>query len=192
MREFMDGKYLGTLSDGLKDGVFKMTIADVTSGAHTLALILDGSTTGASYAFTKLASGAVVGGTGNLPPVIVPPVVVSPVVPTPLPKMAFIVSSVTEDHGQLLISGSKSTGGPNTIREFMDNNYLGVVQDGRPDGSFAMDIADVSVGAHSLTLTLDGNNNSATYGFTKTAGGTVTALTPATVTHVVLPILTHS
>ena len=104
--------------------------------------------------------------------------------------MSFIISSVAEDHGQLLASGSKYTGTTNTVREFMDNNYLGVVQDRRADGTFGFDIKDVATGAHSLTFTMDGSNLSATYGFTKTASGTVTALTPAT-PHVVLPIVTH-
>ena len=209
MREFMDGKYLGTLTDGLKDGVFTMQIADVTTGAHTLALTLDGSTTGASYAFTKTASGAITVGNTVTPPVVVPPVVVPPVIvaplppvvvppivvtpiPTPTPTMAFIISSVAADHGQLLVSGTKLTGASNTIREFMDNKYLGVVQDHRADGAFALDIAGVSAGAHSLTLTLDGSSSSATFGFTQSAGGTIAAVTAAAVAHAVLPVLTHS
>jgi hypothetical protein len=125
------------------------------------------------------------------PPILMPPIMIPPVVPAPLPKMAFIVSSVAEDHGQLLISGSKPAGGPSIIKKFMDNNYLGAVQEDRPGASFAMHIADVSVGAHNLTLAL-GGNNSAICGFTKTDGGTITALIPAATTNFALPVLTHS
>lgn len=210
MREFMDGKYLGTLTDGLKDGKFSMTIADVATGSHTLALTLDGSSVGASYAFAKAASGAITVGTTVNPPVVVPPVVTAPLPPvitppivvppvmvppitTPTPTMSFVISAIAENSGHLVISGTKYTGASNTVREFIDNSYKGVVQDHRADGTFALNVADVSTGAHSLTLTLDGSNLSATYGFTKSASGTVTALTAAaTKTNVVTPVLTHT
>lgn len=59
MREFMDGKYLGTLRDGLADGVLSMHLADVTQGAHVLKLTLDGSSTTSVYDFTKLSGGSI-------------------------------------------------------------------------------------------------------------------------------------
>ena len=205
MREFMDGKYLGTLTDGLKDGKFSMTIADVSTGAHTLALTLDGSSVGASYGFAKAASGAITVGTTVTPPVVVPPVVTAPLPPiivppivvppivTPTPTMSFVISAIAESSGHLVVSGAKYTGASNTVREFIDNSYKGVVQDHRADGTYALNVADVSTGAHSLTFTLDGSNLSATYGFTKSASGTVTALTAAaTKTNVVTPVLTHT
>ena len=55
IREYMDGKYLGTLWDGAPDGSHTVSLADVANGAHVLELTLDGSTTTALFDFTKNA-----------------------------------------------------------------------------------------------------------------------------------------
>ena len=52
LREYMDGKYLGTLRDNFADGPFSMHIAATAAGSHNLKLTLDGSTATASFAFT--------------------------------------------------------------------------------------------------------------------------------------------
>ena len=59
LREYMDGHYLGTVRDGMADGAFSMHIQDVAAGAHVLKLTLDGSSSTATYDFTKQANGSV-------------------------------------------------------------------------------------------------------------------------------------
>ena len=56
MREFMDGKFIGVLRDGLIDGVFAIHAADVTVGKHELKLALDGYQSSAIFDFTKTAT----------------------------------------------------------------------------------------------------------------------------------------
>jgi len=52
LREWLDGKYLGTLWDGMPDGSNTIGIPTPTAGAHTLLLTLDGSTVTATATFT--------------------------------------------------------------------------------------------------------------------------------------------
>ena len=88
------------------------------------------------------------------------------------------ISSLTEDAGRLKMVGDKETGGPNTVREFMDGKYLGVLHDGMADGAFSMHLADVTAGAHTMLLKLDGTSATTVYDFLKGANGSLSVLTP--------------
>lgn len=96
------------------------------------------------------------------------------------PSPKFLVSSVVEDAGRILISGDKETGAASTMREFIDRKYVGVLRDGLKDGIFAIHAPDVAVGAHELKLTLDGVTAAAIFDFTRTSS----LIQPASVTPV--------
>ena len=96
--------------------------------------------------------------------------VIPPPVPPVTPPGILTITGVSEDAGRLLVSGVKSAGAPQTMREFLDGKYLGVVRDHFADGSYFLHLADTTNGSHRLEFTLDGSGASAVYDFTKSSG----------------------
>ncbi len=185
IRENIDGNYLGTIEDGAPDGAFNFSLADVSAGSHTMLLTLDGSSLTASMKFITGSVAPVTPVTPAKP--IIPVVPVTPVVPVApvvpvTPTTGFSISSLTESNGHLLLAGAKEIGTAATMRETMDGNYLGTLWDRMPDGAFSMQIADVTAGAHVLSLSLDGSSATATYDFTKLANGSILHAVLATTT----------
>ncbi|WP_428376393.1 hypothetical protein [Lichenicoccus sp.] len=188
VREFVDGSYKGVITDNAPDGSFTYTVAAPTgAGTHTLELTLDQSNLTASMSFITTATGSttlgtVATGTAGGTSAGGSASSGTPVASASTAPVAggLTISNLTEDSGQLLMTGDKDTGGANTMREFVDGKYLGALHDGMADGAFSMHIADVAAGAHVLSLTLDGSSATATYDFTKEANGSVQALLPTT------------
>lgn len=60
----------------------------------------------------------------------------------------------------------KATGGKATLREFIDNKYVGVLHDNLADGSHVITNAPLAAGLHSIRLILDGSVATATASFT--------------------------
>lgn len=103
------------------------------------------------------------------------------ITPPPAITSPFIsITSLTEDSGRLLMGGDKEVGKLASIREYMDGKYLGVIRSSFQDGPYSMHIADVTAGAHILSLTLDTSSATASYSFTKLASGAVVANTGGT------------
>ena len=100
--------------------------------------------------------------------------------PPPIASPFISITSLTEDGGRLLMGGDKEVGTLASIREFMDGKYLGVIRSAFQDGPFSMHIADVTAGAHVLSLILDTSSATASYSFTKLASGGVVANTGGT------------
>ena len=73
----------------------------------------------------------------------------------------------------LSLDVQKAVGATATMREFLDNHYVGTVIDNMKDGSVSgIAVGNLSAGSHTITLTLDGNSNSATASFTVSAAQT--------------------
>lgn len=85
---------------------------------------------------------------------------------------------VTDTDGALTLSGNKTTGAAETIRESIDGTYVGTVHDHLADGSWSAPQASLGAGSHSITLTLDGSTISATANITVPAGSISTAASP--------------
>nr|WP_321986278.1 hypothetical protein [uncultured Lichenicoccus sp.] len=203
VRDFIDGSYKGVIQDNAPDGSFSYTVGAPTgAGTHTLELTLDQSGLTASMSFITTASGSTTLGTvatGTVGSTTTSGTTMTGSSGTSSTSTAsstpatsgLSISNLTEDNNQLLMTGDKDTGGTNTLREYMDGKYLRVLHDGMSDGAFSMHIADVTAGAHVLTLTLDGSNATVTYDFTKQANGSVQALLPTTTTAGTLVAANH-
>ncbi|WP_171033929.1 family 16 glycosylhydrolase [Lichenicoccus roseus] len=97
-------------------------------------------------------------------PVVTPPPVTPPVTP-PAATPSFTIASITEVAGHLVVIGDKESGSAATIRETIDGNYLGVIEDHAPDGKFNFTLADTTKGSHTMLLSLDGSALSAKMSF---------------------------
>ena len=87
---------------------------------------------------------------------------------------------VDQSGSAFTINVQKEVGSTATMREFIDDHYMGTVIDNFKDGSVSgIGISTLSAGSHNITLTLDGNSNYATANFTVAASqSNSTASTP--------------
>ena len=166
IRATVDGKYLGTMEDGAKDGKFSFNVADpLAAGSHTALLTLDGSSVTAKLTF-------ITGSTSTAPAAPVAPVTTPPAPVTPAEPVtssgAIDVLSMKELAGQLQMSMSGPGG---TLRETLDGAYKGTLWDNMPSGSHTFTMGDVSVGTHSMGLSIDGTSHTDTIVFAKSAAG---------------------
>jgi hypothetical protein len=166
----------GTYNAPGSTGWVKATVK--ADGTWTAPLVFDNAGLTAHVFAAQGGSTAVVDlvdGTPTTPPVVstptpTPPTPTAPSItpPSTTPSTAgLIISSVVEDGGQLLITGTKEIGKSATMREFMDGKYLGSLRDNLADGVFSFHIADVTAGSHVLRLILDGSSVSASFAFNK-------------------------
>ncbi len=200
VREFVDGSYKGVIWDNEPDGAFTYTLAaPTTAGSHTLELTLDKSSLTASMSFITSSSGTTTTGLGTVAAGTSGGTSATTSTSSSAPASSasstaasgLVISSLTEDAGRILVTGDKDTGSANTLRETMDGKYLGTLHDGMADGTFSMQIADVTAGAHVLLLTLDGSSATATYDFTKSANGSIQALLPTSTSASTLVAANH-
>nr|WP_321984819.1 family 16 glycosylhydrolase [uncultured Lichenicoccus sp.] len=108
------------------------------------------------------------------PPPTTPSAPAPPVDPT-TGASSFVIGSITEVAGHLVVVGDKESGSAATVHESVDGHYVGVVEDDAPDGRFTFSLAGVSTGSHVMLLTLDGSSLQATMAFTT---GTAAASPP--------------